>query len=59
MTDNPVKNVNTGGIPNATLSNIVDNIVVAEQIGRINKEQATEISQMIGDFENRNKGKEL
>jgi hypothetical protein len=39
--------------------NIVDNIVVAEQIGRINKEQATELSQMIGDFENRNKGKNL
>ncbi|MBB3696568.1 hypothetical protein KMW28_23945 [Flammeovirga yaeyamensis] len=39
--------------------NIVDNIVVAEQIGRINKEQTTELSQMIGDFENRNKGKDL
>ena len=39
--------------------NIVDNIVVAEQIGRINKEQAIELSQMIGDFENQNKGKDL
>lgn len=39
--------------------NIVDNIVVAEQIGRINKEQAIELSNMIGDFENRNKGKNL
>jgi hypothetical protein len=39
--------------------NIVDNIVVAEQIGRINKEQAIKLSQMIGDFENRNKGKDL
>jgi hypothetical protein len=39
--------------------NIVDNIVVAEQIGRINKEQAIELSQMMGDFENRNKGKDL
>ncbi len=39
--------------------NIVDNIVVAEQIGRINKEQAIELSQMIGDFESRNKGKNL
>jgi len=39
--------------------NIVDNIVVAEQIGQINKEQAIELSQMIGDFEIRNKGKDL
>ncbi len=39
--------------------NIVDNIVVAEQIGRINKEQANELSNMIGDFENLNKGKNL
>jgi hypothetical protein len=39
--------------------NIIDNIVVAEQIGRNNKEQVIELNKMIGDFENRNKGKDL
>lgn len=39
--------------------NIIDNIVVAEQIGRINPEQVIELNKMIGDFENRNKGKDL
>ncbi len=39
--------------------NIIDNIVVAEQIGRINQEQVIELNKMIGDFENRNKGKDL
>nr|WP_321453084.1 hypothetical protein [uncultured Carboxylicivirga sp.] len=39
--------------------NIIDNIVVAEQIGRINREQVIVLNKMIGDFENRNKGKDL
>ena len=39
--------------------NLIDNIVVAEQIGRINQEQIIELNRMIGDFENRNKGKDL
>jgi hypothetical protein len=40
-------------------NNIIDNIVVAEQIGRINKEQVIELNNMIGDFEDRSKGKDL
>ncbi|MEO1514303.1 MAG: hypothetical protein AAFV95_04800 [Bacteroidota bacterium] len=32
---------------------IVDNILVAEQIGRINEEQAIELNRLIGDYENR------
>jgi len=39
--------------------NIIDNIVVAEQIGRIDQEQVIKLNKMIGDFENRNKGKDL
>ena len=39
--------------------NIIDNIVVAEQIGRINQEQVIKLNKMIGDFENRNEGKDL
>ncbi len=39
--------------------NIIDNIVVAEQIGRINQEQVIKLNKIIGDFENRNKGKDL
>lgn len=39
--------------------NIIDNIVAAEQVGRINREQTIELNKMIGDFENRNKGKGL
>ncbi len=38
---------------------IIDNIVVEEQIGRINQEQVIELNKMIGDFENRNKVKDL
>lgn len=40
-------------------NNIIDNIVVAEQIGRINQEQVIELNKMIGDFENLNKEKDL
>ena len=35
-------------------NNIVDNIVMAEQIGRINKSQAQELSNLIGEFEKKN-----
>lgn len=39
--------------------NIIGNIVIAEQIGWIDQEQIIELNRMIGDFENRNKGKDL
>ena len=39
-------------------NNIVDNIVVAEQIGRIDKSQALVLSQLLGQFEEANAEKE-
>ncbi|NQX92926.1 MAG: hypothetical protein HRT74_12535 [Flavobacteriales bacterium] len=35
-------------------NNIVDNIVVAEQTGRVNKAQAVKLGELIGEFEDRN-----
>lgn len=40
-------------------NSIVDNILVAEQIGQISKVQARELSELIGDFENKNANKEI
>ncbi|MCB0704277.1 MAG: hypothetical protein KDC34_03170 [Saprospiraceae bacterium] len=36
--------------------NVIDNIVVAEQIGRINTEQVIELNRLIADFEQRQAG---
>ena len=37
---------------------VIDNIVVAEQIGRIDKSQVKELNQLIGEFEQRQTKKE-
>lgn len=39
-------------------NSVIDNIVVAEQIGRIDKNQVKELNQLIGEFEQRQTQKE-